>query len=131
MKNEIIELKIKVLTAEDDAQIEAVEKEMEILANENPQEFNEDTFLPVRVIIKRMKNRENSTIQQLEDIVTDISWGKISDKYFNKRSSWLYSRLYGIDEEAKEVEFTTDEKRQLKNALYDLSERIKKSADNI
>jgi hypothetical protein len=132
MKNKIAELKFKVLTAEGSAEIEAVEKEMEILANKNPKKFNEDTFLPIRVIIKRVRNRANSVLEQLNDITTDISWGKITKHYFGDKSvSWLYDRLYGIDDKANEVKFTFEEKRQLKYALYDLSERIKKSADNI
>ena len=57
----------------------------------------------------------------------DISWAKISNKYFGKSSSWIYHKLDGIDENG----FTYSEKLQLKNALFDFSERIRKAAEMI
>jgi hypothetical protein len=39
--------------------------------------------------------------------------------------------MNGIDGNGGEGDFTCSEKLQLKNALYDFAERIRKAADNI
>ncbi len=69
--------------------------------------------------------------QQLSDILMDISWAKISKKYFGKSSSWMYHKLDGIDGHGNSTDFTYSEKVQLKNALFDFSERIRKAAESI
>ena len=69
-------------------------------------------------------SKQETIKHQLSDIILDISWAKISKKYFGKSSSWIYNKLDGS-------EFTYSEKMQLKNALSDLSERIRKAADSI
>ena len=68
--------------------------------------------------------------QQLEDIIVDVSWGKIANKYFGKSASWLYNKLSEIDGNGGKGSFTPEEEQQFKGALYDLAERIRKSADN-
>jgi hypothetical protein len=69
--------------------------------------------------------------QHLSDILLDISWAKIAQKYFGKSSSWLYHKLDGIDGNGNKNDFTYTEKLQLKNALIDFSERIRHAAENI
>ena len=69
--------------------------------------------------------------KKLEDIALDISWAKISQKYFGKSASWIYHKFDGIDGNGKENGFTTEEKEQFKGGLYDLAERIRKTADKI
>ena len=68
---------------------------------------------------------------QLQDIRLDITWSNIARKYFNKSASWLYNKMNGIDGNGGEGDFTYSERLQLKNALYDFSERIRKAADSI
>ena len=68
---------------------------------------------------------------QLSDIILDISWAKISKKYFGKSSSWIYHKLDGIDGNGNKSDFTYSEKLQLKNALIDFSERIRSAAEKI
>ena len=68
---------------------------------------------------------------QLRDIRQDITWAKIARKYFNKSASWIYNKLNGVDGNGGDGEFTYSEKIQLKNSLYDFSERIRKAADSI
>jgi hypothetical protein len=68
---------------------------------------------------------------QLKDIRQDITWSKIARRYFGKSASWTYNKLNGIDGNGGEGEFTYEEKLMLKNALYDFSERIRKTADDI
>jgi len=67
----------------------------------------------------------------LRDIRQDVTWSKISRKYFNKSASWIYNKLNGIDGNGGEGDFTYPERIQLKNALYDFSERIRNAADKI
>jgi hypothetical protein len=69
--------------------------------------------------------------QYLSDILMDISWAKIAQKYFGKSSSWMYHKLDGIDGNGNESDFTYAEKLQLKNALFDFSERIRHAAESI
>ena len=75
--------------------------------------------------------KQTSVSMQLKDIRLDISWSKIARRYFDKSASWLYNKLNGIDGNGGDGDFTYSEKIQLRNALYDFSERIKKAADNI
>jgi hypothetical protein len=69
--------------------------------------------------------------QDLSDILTDISWAKISMRYFGKSSSWMYHKLDGMDGNGKPGTFSPDEKEHLKNSLFDLSERIRHCAEKI
>ena len=67
----------------------------------------------------------------LRDIDLNISWGHIARDYFNKSVSWFYQRLNEVDGHGNPCEFTTEEKEQLRGALIDLSERIRRAAENI
>ncbi|MGV4536503.1 DUF5053 domain-containing protein [Ornithobacterium rhinotracheale] len=70
-------------------------------------------------------------MQQLDDIVIDVSWRQIAHDYFGKSSSWIYNKLHGRDGNGGHGEFTPEEKEQLKGALVDISERIRRAADSI
>jgi len=75
---------------------------------------------------------KKDTIKQcLSDIIMDISWAKISMRYFGKSSTWIYQKLDGFDDKGNKSDFTYSEKLQLRNALYDFSERIRKAAETI
>ncbi len=67
----------------------------------------------------------------MSDILLDISWAKLSQKYFGKSRSWLYHKLDGALINGKPAQFTTEEKRQLRDALKDLSVRINTCANEI
>lgn len=73
---------------------------------------------------------EEKTImrERLEDLRLAISWRDIANRYFSKSASWLYHKLDGIDSKRG---FTEEETKQLKRALYDLSDRIRAAADKI
>jgi len=76
-------------------------------------------------------SKQYTVKQQLSDILMDISWAKISKKYFGKSSSWIYQKLDGIDENGNKCDFAYSEKLQLRNALFDFSERIRRAAETI
>lgn len=69
--------------------------------------------------------------QKLNDILIDVSWGKIAKKYFGKSPSWLYHKLDGIDGNGGKGEFTEEELQQFKGALCDLADRIRRVADSL
>ena len=75
--------------------------------------------------------KKTSVNMQLQDIRLDITWSKIARRYFDKSASWLYNKMNGIDGNGGEGDFSYSERLQLKNALYDFSERIRKAADNL
>lgn len=68
---------------------------------------------------------------QLADILVSISWADLAKRYFGRSGSWLYHKLDGIDGNKKPTTFTDDERERLRGALVDLSDRIRKAADNI
>ena len=61
---------------------------------------------------------------KLRDILLWVNIGKIANYYFDKKSSWLYGKIDG-----ESAEFTLEEVSQLKGALVDLADRIRKCAD--
>ena len=75
--------------------------------------------------------RQGAVKARLQDILMHVSWGDISREYFGKSGSWLYHKLNGIDGNKKPIDFTMEERYQLKGALIDLSERIRRAADTI
>jgi hypothetical protein len=75
--------------------------------------------------------KKTTVKQQLSDILLDISWAKIAQKYFGKSSSWMYHKLDGVDGNGNKSDFTYTEKLQMKNALVDFSERIRHAAECI
>jgi len=64
-----------------------------------------------------------------DDIYTNVSWARVAREYFGKSSSWIYNKLKGIDGNGGEGGFTDEEKETLKEALIDLSNRIRHSAE--
>lgn len=67
----------------------------------------------------------------LHDIDLNISWGHIARDYFQKSVSWFYQRLNEVDGHGNPCEFSQEEKEQLRGALIDLSNRIRRAADKI
>lgn len=68
---------------------------------------------------------------KLNDILLSITWRDIAKRYFGKSSSWLYHKMDGIDGNGGNGNFTPTETKQLQEALYDLSDRIRAAADKI
>lgn len=69
--------------------------------------------------------------QQMQDILVAISWGDVARTYFKKSPSWLYHKMNGIDGNGKPTTFSAEEAEQLRGALCDLSERIRRAAESI
>ena len=77
-----------------------------------------------------VKQKRETVKQKMSDILLDVSWAKISEKYFGKSRSWLYHKMDGINN-GKPDDFDDAEKEILRNALLDLSSRINKCANSI
>jgi hypothetical protein len=73
----------------------------------------------------------NTAKAQLDDIILEVSWAEIARTYFGKSSSWIYNKLNGRDGNGGQGDFTDFEKETLRNALFDISDRIRKAAENI
>lgn len=69
--------------------------------------------------------------QQMDDILLAISWGNLAKTYFTKSASWFYHKMDGRDGNGKPTEFNLEERAELKEALVDLSNRIRRAADSI
>lgn len=75
--------------------------------------------------------KDNTVKQRLQDILLSVSWREVANTYFDRSASWLYHKLDGIDGNGGGGGFTDKEKEQLRGALVDLSDRIRRAADNI
>ena len=69
--------------------------------------------------------------QILKDVYLDLNIRRIANRYFNKPGTWLYQKFNGEYQTDKSNDFSAEERKQLKNALYDLAERIKAAAENL
>ena len=82
--------------------------------------------------VMTLKATQQDTVKaRLQDILMHVSWGDISREYFGKSGSWLYHKLNGVDGNKKPIEFTMEERYQLRGALIDLADRIRRAADSI
>lgn len=77
------------------------------------------------------QTKDNTVKQRLQDILLSVSWREVANTYFDRSASWLYHKLDGIDGNGGVGGFTDKEKEQLRGALIDLSDRIRRAADNI
>lgn len=69
--------------------------------------------------------------KRLSDVLMIISWREMAWQYFNKSSSWLYHKLDGIDGNGGKGGFTPEEAQQLKGALCDVADRLRRAAETI
>jgi hypothetical protein len=82
--------------------------------------------------VMKLKETQTDTVKaRLADILMHVSWGDISREYFGKSGSWLYHKLNGVDGNKKPTDFTIEERYQLKGALIDLADRIRRAAESI
>lgn len=79
----------------------------------------------------KLETKKTAIRNKLNDIMTEISWAKLAQKYFDRSPSWIYHKMDGIGNNGEVGGFTDDELDRLKAALYDLSERIKQAADAV
>lgn len=83
------------------------------------------------IAIKQEKEVITDMKQKLSDVLMTISWRELARTYFGKSSSWLYHKMDGKNGMGAVGGFSEAEAEQLRSALLDLSERIRKAADKI
>lgn len=83
------------------------------------------------VAIRGTEVRKETVRQQLSDILLDISWARLSMRYFSRSRSWLHQKLDGVSSNGGPGGFTDDERAQLRAALKDLADRIRTAADRL
>lgn len=84
----------------------------------------------MEVRIKR-EDKITDMKSRMRDIYLSVSWREISRTYFEKSVPWFQHKMYGIDGNGGIGGFTQEEAQQLKGALVDLSDRIRRAADSI
>ena len=67
----------------------------------------------------------------MADIMLSVSWRDCANTYFQKSSSWFYHKMDGIDGNGGKGGFNEDEAEQMRGALMDLSNRIRRAAESI
>ncbi|MBS6329527.1 MAG: DUF5053 domain-containing protein [Prevotella bivia] len=82
-------------------------------------------------IIAKHQQLDCDMRKKIEDIELSISIREIANDYFHKSASWLYHKLDGIDGNGGKGGFSAEEKETFKNALFDISSRIRKVAENV
>lgn len=83
-----------------------------------------ETVMTTPVVVTDMKRK-------VQDILMSVSWRDFANTYFQKSSSWFYHKMDGIDGNGGTGGFNAQETEQLRNALMDLSARIRRAAENI
>lgn len=83
------------------------------------------------VVNMNTPERVSNVKQTLSDVIMKITWREIAHDYFHKSSSWLYHKMDGIDGNGGKGGFTPEELQQLKGALCDLSDKIRRAADRL
>lgn len=73
----------------------------------------------------------NDMKKKMADIMLSISWRDFANTYFQKSSSWFYHKMDGIDGNGGKGGFNEDEAEQMRGALIDLSDRIRRAAESI
>ena len=69
--------------------------------------------------------------KKLKDVLMAISWREVANTYFQRSSSWFYHKMDGIDGNGGKGGFNEEEVEQMRGALIDLSNRIRRAAENI
>jgi hypothetical protein len=73
-----------------------------------------------------------TTSALMHDIMLDVTWSKIAQRYFPDKSvPWFYNKLRGVDGNGGSGDFSYGERLQLRNALFDFAERIRHVAEKL
>ena len=82
-----------------------------------------ETIMTSPAIVTDMKKK-------MQDVLLAVSWREFANTYFQKSSSWFYHKMDGIDGNGGAGGFSPQEAEQMRNALFDLSARIRRAAEN-
>lgn len=83
------------------------------------------------ILIENKKQLDEHVKAKLSDILLEVSWREIARQYFGKSASWLYHKLDGIDGNGGRGGFSPEEKEQLRGALCDLADRLRRASEKL
>lgn len=126
MKTDIEKLKERFVNANDEAELEAIDKEMSALADKDIDKFAEGMIECVKDT-----NKEAAEIlvrEKLESVLPFISVSALAKTYFRRSPQWFYQRLNGSTINGKTVRFNKTELHTLSQALTDIGKKISQAA---
>ena len=82
-------------------------------------------------VVSRKADRITDMKDRMRDIYLNVSWREIARTYFDKSVPWFQHKMYGIDGNGGIGGFAPEEAEQLRDALVDLSDRIRRAGYNI
>ncbi len=123
MEDKIKQLKKRFRAAKTGSELEAIDKDMDILSNES--DFSDKMLASIQETNKSLE--EVLLREKLEKVLPAISVSYISKQYFHKTPQWFYHRLNGNIINGKPAKFTTAELGTLKMALLDIANNLKQS----
>lgn len=120
------------------AKTESEKQQIELEINSRFESLSEDEKKSVRsAFLESFDDELNETRQALEkvdvamdldDISEYVGLSAIATNYFGKSKNWLYQRIRGYMVNGNRASFSDEEKKQLADALQDLSERLKETS---
>lgn len=126
MKEEIEKLKERFINAENEAELEAIDEEMESLAGKDI-----DAFANGLIECAKDTNKEVAEMllrERLESVLPFISVAALAKTYFKRSPQWFYQRLNGSEVNGKRVKFNPAELKTLSEALVDIGKRLSQAA---
>ena len=85
----------------------------------------------METLMKQKEERITDMKARMRDIYLSVSWREIVRTYFKKSVPWFQQKMYGIDGNGGVGGFSPEEAAQLRGALIDLSDRIRRAADTL
>lgn len=126
MKKDIEKLKERFVNAENDAELEAIDREMKSLIDKDIDSFSEGLIECAKDTNK--KADELLLREKLEAVLPFISVSALSKIYFKRSPQWFYQRLNGSVVNGKPVKFNSNELKTLSAALVDIGKKISQAA---
>lgn len=116
------QLKEQELAATTNKERKRIHEELDKLAKEDPNGFEQAFIDSARSTLVRAQNLRIK--EQLNDISEIVSMSYIAKTYFNKTKGWLSQRINELNVNGKPARFTADEIEILNAALRDISQKI-------
>lgn len=126
MKTDIEKLKERFVNASNEAEIEAIDKEMSALADKDMDKFAEGLIECIKDT-----NKEADEVllrEKLDSVLPFISVSALAKTYFKRSPQWFYQRLNGSTVNGKIVRFNKNELQTLSHALVDIGKKISQAA---
>jgi len=110
------------INAKSDIERDKLHIELEKLANDDPEGFENAVITSARKTLSDIK--ELKIKEQIAQISDMISMAYISKTYFNKSKSWMSQRINEFDVNGKPAKFTSEEVERLNFAIQDISAKL-------